>query len=137
MQHGTDTTRFFRGRAMFLTERAEGTGTTISNTGGIEHAHRPIVFAASFLGRERSSLRTTQRPVDLRKKVLSSQASDSCCTRPRWGAESGSSRREGRGWQGFSLRGGETGGEASGWVATVGGVPGADSVPILRGSARP
>src|SRR5260221_8459686 len=107
MQHGTDTTRFFRGRAMFLTERAEGTGTTISNTGGIEHAHRPIVFAASFLGRERSSLRTTQRPVDLRKKVLSSQASDSCCTRPLWGAERWSSRREGRGGAGVRLRGGE------------------------------
>src|SRR5260221_14612829 len=106
MQHGTDTTRFFRGRAMFLTERAEGTGTTISNTGGIEHAHRPIVFAASFLGRERSSLRTTQRPVDLRKKVLSSQASDSCCTRPLWGAERWSSRREGRGGPGVSLGGG-------------------------------
>src|SRR5260221_6553170 len=107
MQHGTDTTRFFRGRAMFLTERAEGTGTTISNTGGIEPAHRPIVFAASFLGRERSSLRPTQRPVDLRNKVWSSQASDSCCTRPLWGAERWSSRREGRGWHGFSLRGGE------------------------------
>src|SRR5260221_8210026 len=109
MQHGTDTTRFFRGRAMFLTERAEGTGTTVSNTGGIEHAHRPIVFAASFLWIERSSLRTTQRAVDLRKKVLSSQASDSRCTRPLRGTERWSSRREVRGWHGFSLRGGKLG----------------------------
>src|SRR5260370_3181793 len=120
MQHGTDTARFLRRRDILLTERAEGTGTTISNTGGIEHAHRPIVFAASFLGRERSSLRTTQRPVDLRKKVLSSQASDSCCTRPLWGAERCSSRREGRGLQSFKFRGGETRLIASAWYALLG-----------------
>jgi len=49
----------------------------VSNTRSIEHAHCPIVFGASFLWIERSSLRTTQRAVRLEEKVLSPQVSDS------------------------------------------------------------
>jgi hypothetical protein len=108
MQHSADTTRFFRGRAMCLTQRAYGTGTTVSNTGGVEHTHCPIMFGASFLWRERCSLPTTQRAVGLRKKVVSSQASDSCGTRPLRGTESWSSCREVRAGQGVSSRGGKT-----------------------------
>ncbi len=45
------------------------------------------MFGASFLWIERCSLPTTQRAVGLRKKVLSSQASDARCTRPLRGRD--------------------------------------------------
>ncbi len=108
MQDGTDTTRFFGGSAMSLTVDAEGTGATVSDPGGIEHAHRPIVFGAALLRIERGPLPTPQRAVSLGEKVLSPQASYSCCTRPLRGAEGWSCRRGVRGWQGFSSRGGKT-----------------------------
>jgi hypothetical protein len=78
---------------MFLTERTEGTDTTVSNPGGIEHAQRPIVFGAAFLWIERGPLPTTQRAISLRKKVVSPQASDSRGTRPLRGTERWFSRR--------------------------------------------
>src|SRR5712692_9854511 len=53
MQDSADTTRFFGGGAMFLTGDAQGTGATVSDAGSIEHAHRSIVFGASFLRIER------------------------------------------------------------------------------------
>ncbi len=93
---------------MSLTVDAEGTATTVSDPGSIEHPHRPIVFGASLLRIERGPLPTTQRSVRLRKKILPSQASYSRCTRPLRGTEGWSSWREVRGWQRFSLRGGQT-----------------------------
>ena len=75
MQNGADTTRFFGRGAMPLTLHAQGTGATVGDAGGIEHTNRPIVFGASFLWIERSSLRTTQRAVRLGMKVLSPQVS--------------------------------------------------------------
>lgn len=77
---------------MSLTVDAQGTGTTVSDPGSIEHTHRPIVFAASLLWIERCSLPTTQRAISLREKVLSPQASYSRCTRPLRGTESWSCR---------------------------------------------
>src|SRR5256885_12651771 len=74
------------------------------------------MFRASFLWIERGSLPTTQRAVGLRKKVVSCQASDSCCTRPLRGTERGSSRREVRGGQGVSSRGGKLGETHRGWL---------------------
>ena len=59
---------------MSLTVAAEGTGATVSDPGSREHTHRPIVFGASLLWRERGPLPTPQRAVRLRKKVLPSQA---------------------------------------------------------------
>jgi hypothetical protein len=82
MQDSADTTRFFGGGAMSLTVAAEGTGATVSDPGSREHTHRPIVFGASLLWRERGPLPTPQRAVRLRKKVLPSQAPSSRCTRP-------------------------------------------------------
>jgi hypothetical protein len=108
MQDSADTTRFFGGGAMSLTLDAEGTAATVSDPGGIEHPHRAIVFGASFLRIERCPLPTTQCAVRLREKVLPSQAACSRCTRPLRGTKGGSSRREVRGWQGFSSRGGKT-----------------------------
>jgi hypothetical protein len=93
---------------MSLTVAAEGTGTTVSDAGGIEHTHRPIVFGASLLGIERGPLPTPQRAVSLRKKVLPSQAPSSRCTRPLRVTEGWSCRGGVRGWQGFSARGGKT-----------------------------
>ena len=93
---------------MFLTERAEGTGTTVSNAGGIEHAHRSIVFGASFLRIERGPRPPTQRAISLQEKVSSAQASDARGTCPLRGTEEGSCRRWVRRWQSFSLRGGKT-----------------------------
>jgi hypothetical protein len=92
MQDSADTTRLFGGGAMSLTLDAEGTGATVSNTGGIEHAHRPIVFGASLLGIERGSLPTPQRAVSLGEKVLSCQASSSRCTHPLRGTKGWSCR---------------------------------------------
>ena len=93
---------------MSLTLDAEGTAATVSDPGGIEHPHRAIVFGASFLRIERCPLPTTQCAVRLREKVLPSQAACSRCTLPLRGTKGGSSRREVRGWQGFSSRGGKT-----------------------------
>jgi hypothetical protein len=73
---------------MSLTVDAEGTAATVSDPGGIEHPHRPIVFGASLLRIERGPLPTTQRAVRLREKVLPSQASCSRCSRPLRGARS-------------------------------------------------
>jgi hypothetical protein len=108
MQDSADPTRFFGGGAMSLTLDAEGTAATVSDPGGIEHPHRAIVFGASFLRIERCPLPTTQCAVRLRKKVLPSQAACSRCTRPLRGTKGWSGRREVRGWQGFSSRGGKT-----------------------------
>ena len=98
---------------MPLTVDAQGTRATVSNPGGIEHTHRPIVFAASFLWIQGCPLPTTQRAVSLRKKVLPSQASCSRCTRPLRGTEGWLSWGEVLRWQGFSLRGGQTRSDAS------------------------
>ena len=108
MQDSADTTRFFGGGAMLLTLDAQGTGATVSDAGSIEQTHRSIVFAASFLRIERGPLPTTQCAISLEEKVLSSQASYSRGTRPLRGTERESSRREVRGWHGFSSRGGKT-----------------------------
>src|SRR6266700_2995387 len=108
MQDSTDTTRFFRGRTMSLTGVALGAGATVSNARSIEHAHCPIVFGASFLWIERSSLWTTQRAVRLEAKVLSPQVSYPRCASPLRGTEGCSIQGEARGWQRFSERGGQT-----------------------------
>ncbi len=93
---------------MFLTGDAQGTGATVSDAGSIEHAHRSIVFGASFLRIERGPLPTTQRAISLQEKVSSSQASDSRGTCPLRGTEEEFCRRWVRRWQSFSSRGGET-----------------------------
>ena len=72
---------------MFLTEGAQGTGATVSDAGSIEHAHRSIVFGASFLRIERGPLPTTQRAIRLREKVVSPKASSSRSTCPLWRTE--------------------------------------------------
>jgi len=108
MQDSADTTRFFGGGAVFLTRDAQGAGAAVSDAGSIEHAHRSIVFGASFLRIERGPLPTTQRAISLQEKVSSSQASDSRGTRPLRGTEERSCRRWVRRWQSFSLRGGKT-----------------------------
>src|SRR5260370_30602491 len=87
MQDSADTTRFFGGGAMFLTGDAQGTAVTVSDAGSIEHAHRSIVFGASFLRIERGPLPTTQRAISLEGKASSSQASYSRGTRPLPGTE--------------------------------------------------
>jgi len=69
MQNRADPTRFFGGGAMPLTVTAQGTGATVSDAGGIEHADRPIVFGASFLRIQGGALLTAQRAVRLREKV--------------------------------------------------------------------
>ncbi len=48
---------------MSLTLHAQGTGATVSDAGGIEHTHRPIVFGASFLWIERGPLTAAQRAI--------------------------------------------------------------------------
>jgi hypothetical protein len=93
---------------MFLTGDAQGTAATVSDAGSIEHAHRSIVFGASFLRIERGPLPTTQRAIRLEEKVSSSQASYSRGTCPLRGTEGRSSWRGVRGGQRFSLRGGQT-----------------------------
>ena len=93
---------------MFLTGDAPGTGATVSDAGSIEHAHRSIVFGASFLRIERGALPTTERAISLEEKVLSSQASSSRGTRPLWRTEEWSGQRWARRWQSFSARGGKT-----------------------------
>ena len=93
MQDSADTARFFGGGAVFLTGDTQGTGATVSDAGGIEHAHRSIVFGASFLRIERGPLPTTQRAISLEEKVLSSQASYSRGTRPLRGTEEEFCRR--------------------------------------------
>ena len=108
MQDSTDTTRFFGGGAVFLTGDAQGAGATVSDAGSIEHAHRSIVFGASFLRIERGPSPTTQRAISLEEKVSSSQASDSRGTCPLRGTEEWSCRRWVRRWQRFSARGGKT-----------------------------
>ena len=117
MQDSTDTTRFFGGGTMSLTQRAYGTGSTVSETGGIEDAYCPIVFRTAFLRIERCSLPTPQCAVRLREKVLPCQASCSGCTRPLWGTEGRSSRGEVRRWHRFSSRGGQTRSDALRLVA--------------------
>ena len=93
MQDSADTARFFGGGAVFLTGDTQGTGATGSSAGGIEHAHRSIVFGASFLRIECGPLPTTQRAISLEEKVSSSQASDSRGTRPLRGTEEEFCRR--------------------------------------------
>jgi hypothetical protein len=66
---------------------AQGTGATVSDAGSIEHAHRSIVFGASFLRIERGPLPTTQCAISLEEKVSSSQASYSRGTCPLRGTE--------------------------------------------------
>src|SRR5260221_4574114 len=107
MQGSADTTRFFGGGAMSLTVDAEGTRATVSDPGGIEHAHRPIMFGASLLWIERGPLPTTQGAVRLWEKVMSPKASFSRCLCPL-------RRRDqtilpGRGWgmAGLQFEGGE------------------------------
>ncbi len=56
---------------MSLTLHAHATATAVSNAGGIDDTHRPIVFTASLLWIEGSPLPTTQRAISLREKVLS------------------------------------------------------------------
>ena len=108
MQDSADTTRFFGGGAMFLTGDAQGTAATVSDAGSIEHAHRSIVFGASFLRIERGPRPPTQRAISLQEKVASAQASDARGTCPLRGTEEWSCRRWVRRWQSFSLRGGKT-----------------------------
>ena len=72
---------------MSLTVDAQGTRATVSDAGGIEHAHRPIMFGASLLWIERGPLPTTQRAISLEEKVSSSQASYSRGTCPLRGTE--------------------------------------------------
>ncbi len=91
---------------MSLTVDAQGTGATVSNTGGIEHTHRPIVFGASFLWIERCPLPTTQRAVRLRKKVVSPQASCSRRTRPLRGRDQMVLPGRGPGMAGIQFEGG-------------------------------
>jgi hypothetical protein len=93
---------------MFLTGDAQGTAATVSDAGSIEHAHRSIVFGASFLRIERGSLPTTQRAISLEEKVSSSQASYSRGTCPLRRTEEEFCRRWVRRWQSFSSRGGKT-----------------------------
>ena len=93
---------------MSLTVDAEGTRATVSDPGGIEHAHRPIMFGASLLWIERGPLPTTQGAVRLWEKVMSPKASFSRCLCPLRRTEGRSCRGEVGGWQGFSLRGGKT-----------------------------
>jgi hypothetical protein len=93
---------------VFLTGDAQGAGATVSDAGSIEHAHRSIVFGASFLRIERGASPTTQRAIGLEEKVSSSQASYARGTRPLRGTEEWSCRRWVRRWQRFSLRGGKT-----------------------------
>src|SRR5256714_15671322 len=112
MQESADTTRFFGGGAKFLTGDAQGPAATVSDAGSIEHAHRSIVFGASFLRIERGPLPTTQRAISLQEKVSSSQADGTRGTRPRRGAEEGVCRRGGPRWGRLNLRGGGKPGEA-------------------------
>lgn len=76
---------------MRLTVKAQGTGATVSDPGGIEDPHGPIVFGASFLRIEGGPAPTPQRAVRLKKKIVPSQASCSRCARPVRGTEGGSS----------------------------------------------
>ena len=98
---------------MSLTVDAQGTGATVSDAGGREHAHRPIMFGASLLWRERGPLPTTQGAVSLEGKIFSPQTSSSCGMGPVRRTKGWSSREEVGGWQGFSVRGGKTRGDAS------------------------
>ena len=93
---------------MFLTGDTQGTGATVSDAGSIEHAHRSIVFGASFLRIERGALPTTQRAISLEEKVSPSQASGSRGPCPLRGTEEEFCRRWVRRWQSFSSRGGKT-----------------------------
>src|SRR2546426_8702139 len=99
MQDSADTTRFFGGGAMFLTGDTQGTAATVSDAGSIEHAHRSIVFGASFLRIERSPLPTTQRAIRLEENVSPSQASDSRGTHQLRGTEEEFCRGWVRRWQ--------------------------------------
>ena len=108
MQDSADMARFFGGGAVFLTGDTQGTGATVSDAGGIEHAHRSIVFGASFLRIERGPLPTTQRAISLQEKGASAQASDARGTCPLRGTEGWPSRGAVRGWQRVSSRGGKT-----------------------------
>ena len=93
---------------MFLTLRTHGARATVSNSGRIEHTHRPIVLGTPFLWIERSSLPTTQRAIGLREKILSPKASYSRHTCPVRRTEGRSSWGGGWRWQSFSSRGGKT-----------------------------
>jgi hypothetical protein len=108
MQDSADTARVFGGGAVFLTGDAQGARATVSDAGCIEHAHRSIVFGASFLRIERGPSPTTQRAIDLQEKVSSCQASDARSTCPLRGTEAWSCRRWVRRGQRFSSRGGKT-----------------------------
>jgi hypothetical protein len=107
MQDSAHPTRFLGGGAMRLTVKAEGTGATVRDPGGIEDPHRPIVFGATFLRIQGGSLPTSQRAIRLRKKVLPSQAPCSRCARPLRGTEGWSSRRAVRRCPRFRVRGGQ------------------------------
>src|SRR5437588_12479010 len=87
MQDSADTTRFFGGGAMVLTGDAQGTAATVSDAGGIQHAHRPIMFGASLLWVECCPLPTMQGAIRLWEKILSPKASSSRCVCPVWWTE--------------------------------------------------
>src|SRR5437763_14770730 len=89
MQDSADTARVIGGGAVFLTGDTQGTGATVSDAGGIEHAHRAIVFGAAFLRIEHGRLQTTQRAMSLQEKRASAQPSDARLTCPLRGTEEG------------------------------------------------
>jgi hypothetical protein len=93
---------------MALTGEAQGTGATVRDASGIEDAHGPILFGASFLRIERGPVLTPQRAVRLRKKIVPSQAACSRCARPLRRTEGGSSWGAVRSWPRFKVRGGQT-----------------------------
>jgi hypothetical protein len=69
---------------MTLTWHAEGARAAVSDAGGIQHAHRPIMFWASLLWVECCPLPTTQGAIRLWEKILSPKASSSRCVCPVW-----------------------------------------------------
>jgi hypothetical protein len=105
---------------MSLTLRAYGTGSTVSDTGGIEDAYGPIVFRTAFLRIERCSLPTPQRAVRLREEVLPCQASCSGCTRPLWGRDQTVQQGRGPAMAAIQFEGGQTRSDALRLVATAG-----------------
>src|SRR5450756_2388591 len=72
-EHGTHPSRF-DGRAVFLTLRAQRTGATMANTGGIEHPQRAIPLRSPLLRVERVISRTAQRSIWLQSEIGSSKS---------------------------------------------------------------
>ena len=107
MQDSADPPRFFGGGAMSLTLDAQGTGATVRDAGSIKDSHRPIMFGAAFLWRERGPVPTPQRAIRLKKKIVASQAACSCWACPLRGTEGWSSRGTVREGPHFRVRGGQ------------------------------